>query len=521
MRQCLASVAIAFMLSNSAGVSGAVAGPTASETGGLVAVPLTRLPPPPRLVEAGSCNHLTVEPQSTGGKVAKALGWAVTAEVSLGSFDVVSFVGGFEPGTSGSCRMTDGNVGLFDGDQLRWLVYGEKDAAPSIGTVQAFEKAAIRIWSGDFLAQPVADMQIDANGAVSLGRLAPVERFCDGGASVPNIYGMPIGEAREAVQAAGWGPVLGISPGEPVDVRSEELKAAGIYEVQSCSGTGFGYCSFGYAGQFSELSVVTVGEGGSSSTPEVARYDVSCAIPGADWGADQRIASIVAQDSNVAALVRLREDFHMIMATEFGFPADAVRAWQRTVNEAFDAKTVREDYLAALAAELSAAVVETVIAFNRSDLRAQRDRISDTLLSLSLDDPQQRTSLEQEVAALPIDIAGAAAHLYEQYRASESAEALVEGYLRAMYVAAAPYAGVESAQAWVEQARHAGFAEAYAQNTFLIFAATLGRYPPETRSAYLEAISDPEYIAYEQRASMAFELAYNAAIERLERGFGG
>lgn len=59
----------------------------------------------------------------------------------------------------------------------------------------------------------------------------------------------------------------------------DELKAAGIYEVQSCSGTQFGYCSFGYEGQFAELSVVTVGEGEPSSTPQVARYSVSCAIP--------------------------------------------------------------------------------------------------------------------------------------------------------------------------------------------------------------------------------------------------
>src|SRR5690606_21936532 len=100
--------------------------------------------------------------------------------------------------------------------------------------------------------------------------------------------------------------------------------------------------------------------------------------------------------------------------------------------------TVREDYLAALAPALSPAVVETATAFNISDFRDQRDRISDALLSMNLDDPQQRASLEQEVAALPTDIARIAADLFKQYRGPESAETLVEGYLRAMYVAAAP-----------------------------------------------------------------------------------
>src|SRR5690606_21936534 len=48
-----------------------------------------------------------------------------------------------------------------------------------------------------------------------------------------------------------------------------------------------------------------------------------------------------------------------------------------------------------------------------------------------------------------------------------------------------PYAGVESAQAWVEEAREEGFAEVYAENIFLVFATTLGRYSAETRSAYI------------------------------------
>ena len=274
--------ATASVLLTAALVGGSAANSPPQGTGGLVVVELRRLPPPPEPVEAGSCDHLLVEPQSAGGVEAKALGWAVTAEVSLGGLDVVSFVGKMEPGTSGSCRTSDGNVALFESNQLRWLVYGEKGANGRIGSIQSFEQKAIRIWSGDFLPQPVADLNVDAGGAVFLSALADEEQFCDGQATVPNIYGMPIAAARQELVSAGWGPVLGILPGEPSDSRAKSLKAAGIYEVQSCSPTGFGFCSFGYGGQFAELSVVTVGEGAASSTPEVARYSVSCAIPGGE-----------------------------------------------------------------------------------------------------------------------------------------------------------------------------------------------------------------------------------------------
>lgn len=275
-----ARVAATTILASAVFASGSVADTLPLRMDGLVLVELTRLPPAPQPVEPALCDHMLVEPRTAGGAKAKALGWAVTGEVSLNGFDVVSFVGGFEPGTSGSCQTSDGNVALFDGEQLHWLVYGEKGAGAPIGSIQSFANGAVRIWSGEFLPQPIADLYVDTGGAVSLAALADVEQFCDGQAAVPNIYGMPIAAARVELASAGWGPVLGILPGEPAGSRAEALKAAGIYEVQSCSPTGFGFCSFRYSGQFAELSVVTVGEGAALSTPAVARYDVACAISG-------------------------------------------------------------------------------------------------------------------------------------------------------------------------------------------------------------------------------------------------
>lgn len=151
MRQRLADMAAVWVLWSAAIVNGASAGSATPETGGLVLAALTRLPPPPQPAEADICVHLKIQPQTAGGRLATALGWAVTGEVSLDGMDVVSFVGGFVSGTSGSCQMTDGNVGLFDDDQLHWLVYGQEASTVRIGTVETFEKTAIRIWRDWYL----------------------------------------------------------------------------------------------------------------------------------------------------------------------------------------------------------------------------------------------------------------------------------------------------------------------------------------------------------------------------------
>lgn len=252
----------------------------ASPVPGLVLTQLSRLPSPPSSADAGYCQHLLITPATDAGVLVRDLGWVVTAELKLGPYDAVSFAGGFEAGTSGSCRLIDGNVGIFEGDRLVHLVYAEPDAELGIGRIEPFETTGIRIWSGDFLPQPIADLHEDENGTVSLEMPAALERFCEGEAEVPNIYGMPIAQARSILADHGWLPFRSILPGQEADPRSQALLQAGMIEVETCSGTGFGYCSLLYEGQFARLSVTSVGEGDAAITPPVAGYAVSCALPG-------------------------------------------------------------------------------------------------------------------------------------------------------------------------------------------------------------------------------------------------
>ncbi|HTM78965.1 MAG TPA: hypothetical protein VL133_15235 [Devosia sp.] len=244
---------------------------------GIAISELSQLPPAPATADApGFCTHLTIKPASQGGLEAERAGWAVTGEVEIGELTAVSFVGGFEPGTSGSCLLRDGNVGFFVGKALIAVAYAPRSSPLTVGRIERFGTDGVRIWDGDYLPQPIADVHLDTPDAITIEALAAKEVFCDGGAIVPNIYGMPIAEARKTISQHGWVPVEPAA-GEWPDQRSAELAALGLTEVTGCSGTGFGFCGFEYRSAQARLSVSTVGEAQPPATPPVSGYSVTCA----------------------------------------------------------------------------------------------------------------------------------------------------------------------------------------------------------------------------------------------------
>jgi hypothetical protein len=247
-----------------------------SRTPGLELVALDTLPSAPQdQGDTEFCDHLFVEKATTpGGKDATAKGWHVTAELPLGDLTAVSFVGRAEPATSGTCTLLDGNVGLYSGGRLVALLYGTQPEEPMIGRIRRFG-ADLRILSGDVLPGTVADL-VRTGDEIAVTDPAKEEPVCNGTALVPQIEGLPIDEARNRLMRAGWTPV----PGDPAEQAlgwAKDLAAAGVPEVQDCSGTGFAFCAYRYAGTAGELSVTTAGEGGESGgLPLVASYGVDC-----------------------------------------------------------------------------------------------------------------------------------------------------------------------------------------------------------------------------------------------------
>jgi hypothetical protein len=241
-------------------------------------VPLQRLPRAPASAageDRASCGHLLATPRSPAGRQVAEAGWGVTMEVGIGPYQAVSFVGAFERGTSGSCQLGEGNIGIFRGAELAAIAYAPANASRTIGRVVALEQEGLRIWDGDFLSQPVADLRLGADGSLTILPLAAEEAVCNGAARVPNIYGKPINEARTLLERSGWAPV--VSPGraerERLDGRVAALVRRGVPEVEDCSGTGFGFCGYTYRGAAGTLSVTSVGD---DDSPAVSGYQARC-----------------------------------------------------------------------------------------------------------------------------------------------------------------------------------------------------------------------------------------------------
>lgn len=211
------------------------------------------------------CTGFLVDPQTTAGSYVQRQGWHVTSEAKIGSLHAISFAGSFEPGTSGACFATDPNVGFFAGDALQAIAYGD-----SIGTVEQQGSDRGRIWSNDIrYASAVADIHQNAK-LLTITPLSATDAVCSGRAKVPNVFNSPIKAARRALVNAGWAPVP--QSDEP-DFRAAGLRRNGIVEAESCSGTGYGLCTFIYedaAGR--TLSITTAGD-----DPEVLQYGVDCA----------------------------------------------------------------------------------------------------------------------------------------------------------------------------------------------------------------------------------------------------
>jgi len=240
-----------------------------SDVPGLKITRLQKLPKAPQPVSDAPCG-VVPEPKGDGAKIAAALGWGVTSEARLGPYEAVSFAGEFEQATGASCDISQGNVALFDGSKLFALIYADKSSKQSIGTIVAI-KDHLRILDGDLVQMPVGEIWLGADRTMDVEPLATEEQVCDGRAIVPNLYGKPITEARQAVIGKGWEPVQSPAPSYP-DPFGDSIRKMGIVETTDCSGTGFAYCSYYYRKGDMELGVTSFGDG----TPTVSGYDTVC-----------------------------------------------------------------------------------------------------------------------------------------------------------------------------------------------------------------------------------------------------
>lgn len=222
--------------------------------------------------EAGLCSVVLPAPNTAAGKSLTAEDWYVTAEIEASGLTFVSFVGKTEPGTSGSCLIRDGNIGIYRDDRPLALIYADTKSGRSIGSLQALDGGRLRIWDGDYLSAPLADLQLVESSLVIVRHISERDSFCADAASAPNIYGLPIHLARRLLLSEGW------QPAPRTETSGGGLDMGGsLPELQDCSGTGFGYCAWAYVNKSGQiLRVTTAGEPKEGSSPVVAGFEVTC-----------------------------------------------------------------------------------------------------------------------------------------------------------------------------------------------------------------------------------------------------
>lgn len=247
----------------------------------VVAADVLPAPPQPATLASDSfCRNASVaRPSTAAGRHVAALGWAVTSEEQAGDYTAVGIFSRGHDGTSGACTISDGNVALYRGSKLVAIVYGdpgESDAGGIVGGVMGtLTQGRLRISDWTPPNYPSADIVLTAD-RIDVVPIADSEIAC-GGLVVPNLYGKPISSARVALKRQGWRPNDLRQPASEDDAYdlAAGYRADGLAEIESCAGTGYGFCAASYVHPSGSVLNVTSTEGPDS----ISSYSVACAPP--------------------------------------------------------------------------------------------------------------------------------------------------------------------------------------------------------------------------------------------------
>ena len=197
-------------------------------------------------------------------------GWGILSEVRLAKYHFIAFAGSFSAGTSNTCSISQGNIAIFEQNNLLGIIHLDAPEATLIGSLELMDAGFIRVFSGDFIQMPVADIHLSLNG-FKLKTISALTAYCNGTSIVPSVFGKAIVEARNVLIKYGFEPIEAIEPSLPAWRR--HLIDAGIREVDACSGTGYSFCKFRYKNENSSVNLITAGD---EAFPSVARIDVNC-----------------------------------------------------------------------------------------------------------------------------------------------------------------------------------------------------------------------------------------------------
>ena len=188
----------------------------------------------------------------------------------MAKYHFIAFAGSFSGGTSSTCSISQSNIAIFEQDNLLGIIYLDASDASLIGSIRLMDAGFIRVFSGDAIQMPVADIHLSLNG-FELKTISALTAYCNGTSIVPSVFGKDIIEARNVLINHGFEPIEAIEPSLPV--WRMHLINDGIREVDACSGIGYSFCKFRYKNENSSVNLITAGD---DAFPSVVRIGVNC-----------------------------------------------------------------------------------------------------------------------------------------------------------------------------------------------------------------------------------------------------
>jgi hypothetical protein len=224
-------------------------------------------------VSKGPCAWFSVPTDDQKFSISRSIqnkGWGILSEVRLAKYHFIAFAGSFDGGTSGTCSISQSNIAIFEQDNLLGIIYLDASDASLIGSLRLMDAGFIRVFSGDTIQMPVADIHLSLSG-FELKTISALTAYCNGTSIVPSVFGKDIIEARNELINYGFEPIEAIEPSLPV--WRMNLIDDGIREVDACSGSGYSFCKFRYKNENSSVNLITAGD---DAFPSVVRIGVNC-----------------------------------------------------------------------------------------------------------------------------------------------------------------------------------------------------------------------------------------------------
>lgn len=216
----------------------------------------------------------------------------------------------------------------------------------------------------------------------------------------------------------------------------------------------------------------------------------------------------------------LAEEVSMLADPEFGFPPEYIEAWSSAAAEAFEYETMRTELVEALRAELPEQSIEDALALEGTEAAIAFSLAAEDMQSRAANDPEAFLS---DMAQLSSQTSSEDLAIYEALFAAQygpqQAGAVVDGVYRMMDILATPIYGAEIAEEWIELAKAEQTAEAYEAEFFLAATGAYSQLSPEQRDTLLADTLADGIVEYHEHYMLAFTGAYNAAIDRLAKGF--